>query len=426
MAPVRRRLATTFGSIGVRNFRIFFIVQLISLSGTWMQQVGQAWLVLRLTGSGFALGVTAALQFLPALFFASFGGLVADRSDKRKLLMITQSAAGSLALILATLTLSGHVQLWMVWTLAFALGWVNVFDTPTRQSFITEMVGPRNVANAISLNSAIFTSARVIGPAVAGLLIAWVGTGWCFLYNGLSYFPVVAGLMLMRPDELVRSAPLRRARGQLVEGLRYAWSRPELRLPLLLLAVIGTLAFNFNVVLPLMASYVFHGNAGTFGSMLSLMGAGALVGALLSASRQSPSHRLLALAAVAFGTLMTAAALMPTLPLELLVLVPMGTFMVTVQATANTLLQLNSDPAFRGRVMALYVTVFMGTTPIGGPIIGFVAEHLGARAGMAVGGVSTVTAALAMLWAVRDGVPELRRRAAAPDPAGALPAEAAR
>ena len=426
MAPVLRRLSTTFGSLGVRNFRIFFAVQLISLSGTWMQQVGQAWLVLRLTGSGLALGVTAALQFLPALFFASFGGLVADRSDKRKLLMITQGVAGCLALVLAALTLSGQVQLWMVWVLAFALGWVQVFDTPTRQSFITEMVGPGNVANAVSLNSAIFTSARVIGPAVAGLLIAWVGTGWCFAYNGLSYFPVVAGLLLMRPDQLFRGAPVRRARGQLVEGLRYAWSRPELRLPLLLLGVIGTLAFNFNVVLPLMASEVFHGNAGTFGSMLSLMGAGALLGALLAASRQSPTHRLMAAAGVAFGALLTVAALMPSLPLELAVLVPMGTCMITVQATANTLLQLNSDPAFRGRVMGLYVTVFVGTTPIGGPIIGFVAEHFGPRVGMAVGGVATVIAALVVLWAVRRGVPAPGRKAAVADPAGAVPVEAAR
>jgi MFS family permease len=314
----------------------------------------------------------------------------------------------------------------MVWTLAFALGWVQVFDNPTRQSFITEMVGPSNVANAISLNSAIFTSARVIGPAVAGLLIALVGTGWCFLYNGLSYFPVVAGLMLMRPDELLRSAPLRRARGQLVDGFRYTWSRPELRLTLLLLAVIGTLAFNFSVLLPLMARYEFHGNAGTFGAMLSLMGVGALAGALLAAGRQSPTHRLMAAAAVAFGTLLTLAAVMPTLTLEMLVLVPMGVCMITVQATGNTLLQLNSDPAFRGRVMALYVTVFIGTTPIGGPIIGFVAEHYGPRVGMAIGGIATVVAALAVLWAVRNGVPAARSRAVPAEAGNVLPREAAR
>ena len=423
-AAVGRRFGAIFHSLGVRNYRIFFLVQLVSVTGTWMQSVAQSWLVLRMTGSGVALGVTAALQFLPTLLFASFGGLVADRADKRRLLMLTQSAAGLIALVLAALTLSGHIQLWMVWTLAFALGWVNVFDNPTRQSFVSEMVGPGQVANAISLNSAVFTSARVVGPAVAGLLIAWVGTGWCFLYNGFSYFPVVAGLLLMRPEELHRGLPVARGRGQLVEGLRYTWSRPALRLPLLLMAVIGTFAFNFNVVLPLMARYVFHGDASTFGAMLSVMGAGALFGALLAAARQRPTHRLLALAAAAFGALLVAAAFMPSLGLEIALLVPLGMFMVTVQATGNTLLQLNSDPRFRGRVMALYVTVFIGTTPIGGPIVGFVAEHLGARSGMILGGVTTLVAALAVLYAVRDGVPGAQEREARP--AKAMPAEATR
>ena len=425
-AAVGRRFGAIFQSLGVRNYRIFFTVQLISVTGTWMQSVAQSWLVLRMTGSGFALGVTAALQFLPTLLFASFGGLVADRADKRRLLMLTQAAAGLIALVLAALTLSGHIQLWMVWALAFALGWVNVFDNPTRQSFVSEMVGPAHVANAVSLNSAVFTSARVVGPAVAGILIAVVGTGWCFLYNGLSYFPVVAGLLLMRPHELHRGQPVRRGRGQLVEGLRYTWSRPELRLPLLLMAVIGTFAFNFNVVLPLMARFVFHGNASTFGAMLSVMGAGALMGALAAAARQRPTHRLLGGAAAVFGVLLVVAALMPTLPLEIALLVPLGLCMVTVQATGNSLLQLNSDPRFRGRVMALYVTVFVGTTPIGGPIIGFVAEHLGPRAGMILGGVATLAAALGVLWAVRNGLPEPRPRSARTEAAGAITAEATR
>lgn len=421
-----RRLGATFSSLRVRNYRIFFIVQLISVTGTWMQSVAQSWLVLKLTGSGVALGVTAALQFLPTLLFATFGGLVADRADKRKLLMVTQSVAGALAIILGVLTLTGSVRLWMVWALAFSLGWVNVFDNPTRQSFVAELVGPKQVANAVSLNSAVFTSARVVGPAVAGLLIAWVGTGWCFLYNGVSYFPVVGGLLLMRAAELHRGAPVGRGRGQLVEGLRYAWGRNELRLVLLLLAVVGTFAFNFNVVLPLMARFVFHGDASTFGAMLSVMGAGALLGALLAAGREVPTHRLLAGAAAVFGVMLIAAALMPTLWLELLLLIPLGTCMITVQATGNSLLQLNSDPRFRGRVMALYVTVFVGTTPIGGPIIGFVAEHFGPRSGMAVGGVTTLLAALAVLWAIRAGVHNRRDRVGAAEPGGAVPMEATR
>lgn len=405
MSAVRSKFGATFSSLKVRNYRIFFIVQLISVTGTWMQSVAQSWLVLKLTGSGLDLGITAALQFLPTLLFASFGGLIADRTDKRKLVMFTQSTAAGLALVLAALTLSGHVQLWMVWTLAFGLGLVNSFDTPARQSFVVEMVGRKQLSNAVSLNSAVFTSARVIGPAVAGVLIALVGTGWCFLYNGLSYIPVVAGLLLMRPAELQRAAPLQRARGQVLEGFRYAWSEPELRLPLLLMAVIGTFAFNFNVVLPLMATREFHAGAQVFGLLLSVMGAGSLAGALVAASRESPTQRVLVMAAAGFGALMTAAALMPSLLLELAVLLPMGAFMITFQATTNSLLQLNSDAAFRGRVMALYVMLFVGTTPIGGPLVGLIAEHFGARSAMALGGVATLAAAVVALWT-------LRRRAA--------------
>jgi MFS family permease len=397
MSLVRKRLRTTFGSLSIRNYRLFFTGQLISVAGTWMQSIAQMWLVLKLTGSGVDLGITAALQFVPTLLFVSWGGLVADRSDKRKLLVFTQSAAGAVALLLAAVTLAGVVQLWMVFALAFALGCVTALDNPTRQSFVTEMVGPRHVANAVSLNSAVFTSARMIGPAAAGLLIAVVGTGWCFLYNGLSYFAVVAALMLMRPEELHRSAPLARAPGQIAEGMRYVWARPELRLPLLLMLVVGTLAFNFSVVLPLMAHYTFDSGATTFGAMMSVMGLGAFTGALATAGRAMPTHLQLIAAGLALGVLMLAAAAMPTLPLEMVVLVPLGTAMVLFQATANSLLQLLSDPSFRGRVMALYVMVFVGTTPIGGPLVGWISEQFGPRAGFVVGGAATLLAGIASL-----------------------------
>lgn len=363
-----------------------------------MQSIAQMWLVLHLTGSGLALGITAALQFTPILLFGTWGGLLADRVDKRKLLMMTQSAAGVVALVLAGLTLGGLVQLWMVYVLAFALGMVNVFDNPGRQSFVTEMVGKDQVINAVGLNSAVFTLARVIGPAIAGVLIAAVGTGWCFLYNGLSYFPVVLALGLMRPWELHRGQPAARARGQIRAGIRYAWATPELRFPLLLMLVVGTLAFNFSVLMPLMASFVFKSGASTFGLLMSFMGAGAFVGALVSANRARPSHRLLGFAGAAFGALLLGAALAPTLPVELLVLLPLGAAMITFQATANSLLQLNSDPALRGRVMALYVMVFVGTTPIGGPILGWVAEQFGARTGLGLGGLATLIASAALLW----------------------------
>jgi len=393
-------LHRTFSSLGIRNYRLFFIAQLVSVTGTWMQSVAQMWLVLHLTGSGVALGITAALQFLPVLLFGTFGGLIADRVDKRKLLMATQAAAAVPALILAPITLTGHVQLWIVYVLAFSIGCVNAIDNPTRQSFVSEMVGPEQVGNAVSLNSATFTAARVVGPAIAGLLISFVGTGWCFLANGLSYFPVVAALLLMRPEELRRGLPVGREPGQIKAGLVYAWQRVELRLPLLLMLVVGTLAFNFSVLMPLMVRFAFDSGAGTYGLILSLMGVGSLAGALLVASRANPTYRLVTVAAIAFGALLLVAAVMPTLPLELVAVVPLGVAMVAFQATSNSLLQLHSSAAYRGRVMALYVMVFLGTTPIGAPIVGWVAQGFGPRAGLALGGVAAIIAGLAALATV--------------------------
>jgi MFS family permease len=391
----------TFSSLEVRNYRLYFSAQLVSLTGTWMQSVAQMWLVLHLTGSGFAVGITAALQFTPMLLFGTYGGLLADRADKRRLLMTTQATVGVLALVLATITLSGHVQLWMVYSSALAFGCVNLVDNPTRQSFITELVGRDQISNAVGLNSAVLTSARVIGPAIAGVLIAAVGPGWCFLLNALSYLPIVVALHLIRPSELMRSTPMGRARGQIKDGLRYAWSRPALRLPLLLTLVVGTWGFNFSVLLPLMARFVFNGNASTFGAMLSLMGVGALVGALASAGRAQPTHRLLVVAAFAFGFLLVGAALMPTLLLEMAILVPLGASMMTFQATANSLLQLNSDPTFRGRVMALFMIVYVGTTPIGAPTVGWIAQQFGPRAGLGVGGLAVLVGATLALFALR-------------------------
>ena len=398
MSAIVRELTSTFEALRVRNFRLFLGAQAVSVTGTWMQSIAQMWLVLHLTGSGLALGITAALQFLPMLLFGTYGGLIADRIDKRRLLMLTQSLAGVTALMLAGLTLSGLVQLWMVYVLAFTLGMVNVFDNPARQSFVTEMVGRELVTNAVGLNSAVFTGARVIGPAIAGILITVVGTGYCFLYNGLSYFPVVGALVLMKATELNRAAPMPKAKGQIREGMRYAWNRAELRFPLLLMLVIGLLAFNFSVLLPLMARFVFGAGAGTFGLLMSFMGIGAFIGALFSAHRKLPTHRLLAFSGALLGVFLIGAALAPNLWLELAVLIPMGGAMTTFQATANSLLQLNSEARFRGRVMALYVIVFIGSTPIGGPIVGWIAQQYGARAGLALGGVAALVASIVVLW----------------------------
>jgi MFS family permease len=397
-----RLLGNTFDSLRIRNYRLYFAGQIVSVSGSWMQRVAQAWLVYHLSGSGLALGVVTGLQFLPVLVVGAWGGVLADRFDKRLLLLCTQTAMGLLALALGLLTIFGLVQLWMVYLLALALGAVTASDNPARQAFVMEMVGRSHVMNAVSLNSAVFTMARILGPAVAGLLINAVGTGWCFLVNALSFGGVLVALAAMRRQELQPWKPVGRSRGGVGEGLRYAWSSLELRVPLLLMAVVGTLALNFSVILPLMASQTFHGDAGTYGLLFSTLGVGSLLGALITAGRREPSRRLLLLSLLAFGLSMLAAALAPSLWLELAVLIPLGVAAVIFQATSNSTLQVNADPALRGRVMALYSVVFMGTTPIGAPIVGWVSQEAGPRAGLALGGAALMLAVAAFgLWSVR-------------------------
>lgn len=397
-AAIIRAARRTFRSLQIRNYRLYFFGQIVSMTGTWMQIVGQMWLVFQLTGSGVALGVTTALQFVPMLVAGPWGGIVADRFNKRRVLIVTQAASAFFAVVLAALTLTGIVELWMVYALALMLGFVTVIDVPTRQSFYIEMVGPEDLSNAVGLNSTVFTSARVIGPAIAGLLISTVGIGWAFLLNALSFLALISSLTRMDESKLHRAEPVARAKGQLREGLRYVWSTPVLRSSLLLVAVIGTLAFNFRVLLPLMADRVFNGGAGTYGVLSAVQGAGTVLGALLAAGRSRPSRRVLVGSALLFGILMLLAAAAPSLALELLVLFPLGAASLVFIVTANATLQLNSTDAMRGRVMALYTTVFLGTTPIGSPFIGWVAEHFGARAAFVVAGGATVAAALAALW----------------------------
>ena len=402
MNGLGRLLGHTFDSLRIRNYRLYFAGQIVSVSGSWMQRVAQAWLVYHLSGSGLALGVVTGLQFLPVLVVGAWGGVLADRFDKRRLLLCTQTAMGLLALALGLLTISGLVQLWMVYLLALALGAVTASDNPARQAFVMEMVGRSHVMNAVSLNSAVFTLARIVGPAVAGLLINAVGTGWCFLVNALSFGGVLVALAAMRRQELLPWEPADRGRGGVLEGLRYAWSSLDLRVPLLLMAVVGTLALNFSVILPLVASQTFHGDAGTYGLLFSTLGVGSLLGALITAGRREPSRRLLLLSLLAFGLFMLAAALAPSLWLELLMLVPLGVAAVIFQATSNSTLQVNTDPALRGRVMALYSVVFMGTTPIGAPIVGLVSQAAGPRAGLALGGAAVLLAVAAFgLWSAR-------------------------
>lgn len=387
----------TFHSLRVPNYRLYFFSQIVSMSGTWMQSVAQMWLIYELTGSGVALGVVTALQFAPILVAGMWGGIIADRFDKRRTIIATQGAAAALALILGVLTVTGAIELWMIYALAFAFGCVALVEVPTRQSFVIEMVGSEYLSNAVGLNSTVFTSARVVGPALAGVLIATVGIAWCFLINAASYLVVIAGLRAMDTDQLHHPEPAERGKGQLREGLRYVWSTPILRLALLLMTVVGTLAFNFRVLLPVMAESVFSGGAGTYGALSAFMGAGTVVGALIAASRVRPTRRMLIGSALAYGGLIMVAGAAPTLVWEMVALVPMGAAGIAFVATANSTLQLNSDDSMRGRVMALYSVVFLGSTPIGGPIAGWVAENYGVRAGFWLSGLACL---LAGGWAV--------------------------
>jgi MFS family permease len=383
-----------FSSLKVRNYRLFFVGQVVSNTGTWMQRIAQDWLVLSLTGSATAVGITTALQFLPMLLFGLYGGVLVDRLPKRGTLLVTQTSMALTGIALAVLTLTGHVQVWHVYLAAFAVGLATVVDNPARQSFVSEMVGPDQLQNAVSLNSANFQSARLVGPAVAGLMITGVGTGWAFLANGLSFVAPIAGLLLMRARELyvVERAP--RGKGQLREGLRYVAGRPELIWTIALAGFVSTFGFNFPVYLSAFADDVFRAGAGSYSLFNTLMAVGSLAGALLAARRGTARMRVLIAGAVAFGAMEIVAAFAPSLWLFALLMVPIGMFGMTVNVTANSSIQMSTDPGMRGRVMALYMMVFMGGAPLGAPIAGWITDAYGVRAGLAVGGAITAAAAV--------------------------------
>lgn len=385
--------ARTFRSLRLRNYRLWFIGQTISLTGTWMQSLAQSWLVYKLTGSAVDLGITVGLQFAPVLLLGAAGGLVADRVNKRSLLLATQIAFLLQSLVLGALLFMGVAQIWMVWVLASIYGLINVLDNPTRQSFVMEMVGPDDLANAVGLNSVIVNASRIVGPALAGVLIVAVGLAWTFIANAATFVAVIAALLMMDTAALHRSAPVGRAKGQIRAGVRYAWNKWELRVPLLMMAVVGTLSYNFSILLPLLAGNVFHQGAGTLSALTVAMGVGALAGALFTAARKRPGYRLLVAVTLAFGVLTMGVAFAPSLPIALAFLVPMGGASVSFIAMGNSLLQLHSSGAMRGRVMGLWAIVFLGSTPIGGPLAGFLAGHLGTRAALAIGGVAALLAA---------------------------------
>ncbi|MGW8333563.1 MFS transporter [Streptomyces sp. NPDC055897] len=389
-----KRGGGTFSSLAVRNYRLFFSGAIVSNIGTWMARITQDWLVLTITGSSVAVGITTAMQFLPMLLFGLYGGVIADRFAKRNILFVTQAAMGLGGLFLAVMTLSGHVQVWHVYLTAFFTGLVTVVDNPTRQSFVSEMVGPDRVRNAVSLNSANFQSARLVGPAVAGVVMAAVGPGWAFLANGLSFIAPLIMLTLMRTKELQPTRLAPRGKGQLREGLAYVSERPELIWPIVLVGFVGTFGFNFPIWLSAFASDVFHGGSGMYGVFNSLMAIGSLVGALLAARRSSTRLRMLVLAAVLFAVLELAASGAPDLGLFMALLIPVGILGLTVNVTANASVQMATDPEMRGRVMSLFMMVFTGGTPLGGPLFGWLTDVYGVRVSLALGGLICGVAAV--------------------------------
>ncbi|HMN98513.1 MAG TPA: MFS transporter [Miltoncostaeaceae bacterium] len=393
----------TFAALRNDNYRRYFAGQAVSLVGTWMQTVAQGWLVLELTGSGTALGLVAAAQFAPLLLLAPYGGVLADRMDKRRLLIATQTALGLIALTLGVLVVAGVVALWMVVALAFALGVTTAVDNPARQAFAQEMVGPSRVRNAVTLNSILVNAARAVGPAVAGILIATAGTGVCFLVNAVSYAAVLAALISMDVAALQPSPRAERARGQVREGLAYVGRTPDLLVPLIMLALVGTLTYEFSVVLPLLARGPFDGGPGTYGLLTSAMGAGAIIGGLVVAGRGATGLRPLTAAAAMFGAAVLVTAAAPTALVAAAALVVVGATSIAFLATGNTTLQLAADPRFRGRVMALWAVAFLGSTPLGAPVIGAVSEHVSPRGGLVVGGVACLTAAAIGLLAQSRG-----------------------
>jgi MFS family permease len=419
MTPIRVTAHRTFHSLlHGRTFRRFYVGQAVSLTGTWVHQIASAWLVLQLTHSGVALGIQTALSFTPILLFGAWGGTVADRLDRRKILLATQSTFALLALALAALTITGAVAVWMVYAISLIQGMVTAIDNPTRQSFYADMVRPQDLANAVSLNSAIVTGTRIVGPALAGILIATVGVGPCFLVNGVSYLAVIASLHLIR-KELTVHRTADHVDGGVLEGLRYVKRTPGLWRPLVLMGVLFMFSFNFSVLLPLLAVDSFGGGAGTFGAMMSLIGVGSLAGALLLAHNPKSGLKFLGAAAIAFGVFSIALAWAPGIALATVALIPLGVASIAFMVTANATLQTRADPAMRGRVMALFSVVFLGSTPLGAPLAGWAAQALGPRIAFSIGGLIAMIAGGVALRVVLKG----RDASAATDPAQTVVAD---
>ena len=406
MSPRTLRLTeNTFRSLRTRNFRLFFGGQLISQVGNWLTMIAQTLLVLKLTQDGLALGILTACQFAPLLLLGAWTGLVADRSDKRKLLLIVQTAAMAQSFVLAALAFMDEPPLLALYGVALAGGVAVAFDNPTRRAFVVEMVEEEDVQNAVSLNTALMTGSRIVGPALAGLLVTTVGYGWAFLLDGISYVAVLFALWRMDTTQLRAAPPQPRGRGQIREGLRYIRSVPELRVPLLMMTVVGTLGFNFQVVIPLFVTDTLGGDDRAFTLLFSVLSAGSFVGALVAARRKQVDLRAVALACAGFGAALSVMAAAPTLLSAFPAAVVVGFSGVAFMTTSTAIMQLRAAPSMRGRVLALQAIVFLGSTPIGGPILGWLCDVTSPRVGLLVGGVATLAAAAWGLTHARPSAP---------------------
>lgn len=394
-------LRRTFDSLTIYNYRLYFFGQAISMSGTWMQTIAQGLLILMLTGSGTALGLVTALQTIPVLVLGAWGGVTVDRYPKRDILYVTQSVSLVLGVTLGILVVTDSITLWIVYVSAFINGLIKVFDNPARQTFVREMVGTEYLTNAVALNSMTMNLARVIGPALAGVLVATVGIGMCFILGGLSYFAVIAMLMKMRTADLHPSRIVTRAKGQMAAGFNYVLNEPVIRNVLIMMVIIGTFTYEFSVVLPLFAEFTFLNGASGYAALTSAMGVGAVLGGLYTAGKRRSNPKVLVVSAAMFGASVLLVAVAPTFPLALAGMVVVGFFSINFTSLANVTIQLASRPDMQGRVMSFWSIAFLGTTPIGGPLMGFVGEHGGARVALLIGGLAALVAAGVGLLAAR-------------------------
>jgi MFS family permease len=416
---ISERVGRTFDSFAVYNYRMFSASQLISLSGTWMQTTAQGWLVLKLTNSAVALGTVVGLQYLPVAIFTLLGGVLADRLPKRVVLVGTQSLAAMQALLLAILVLTNLVQLWQIYVLALLLGIIQAFDSPTRQAFVSELVGSDRLQNAVALNSTLFNTARIVGPALAGLVISLISIGQAFLFNALSFIPVIAALLLLRRGELFPSAraPRDSVFRQVSEGVRYALHTPSILITLLTLTVIGLLGYNYPIILPLLAKYVLHAGATGLDLLTSAVGIGALAGAVAMASSRRATQRRVLSAACIFSILLMAVGVSASLPLSLVLLVGLGGVGIVYTSSSNTRIQAEAPAPLRGRVMSLYLLLGVGTTPISGFLVGACSARFGVQPTIVLLGIGCLVGVIAVLAYVWKSV-----SARVPRPVAALPA----